>query len=172
MPNLKVLFLFGVIAMSSALAATSEDAAQFFDPTHGVVLSGPEGRALTDDCGGVTSSSTGWALKFDDIDRLERTLAPLLAADLRNSGSTAVVRRYYRQYATGRLGNRRAIFVNGFHESQLSSLPDASTWRRTALSSADGGDSYWCAIYIKDTGEFVRFKGRHFDTHVWFRGLA
>jgi hypothetical protein len=82
------------------------------------------------------------------------------------------VRRYYRQYATGRLGNRRAIFVNGFHESQLSSLPDASTWRRTALSSADGGDSYWCAIYIKDTGEFVRFKGRHFDTHVWFRGLA
>jgi hypothetical protein len=172
MPNLKVLFLFGVIAMSSALAATSEDAAQFFDPTHGVVLSGPEGRAITDDCGGVTSSSTGWALKFDDIDRLERTLAPLLAADLRNSGSTAVVRRYYRQYATGRLGNRRAIFVNGFHESQLSSLPDASTWRRTALSSADGGDSYWCAIYIKDTGEFVRFKGRHFDTHVWFRGLA
>jgi hypothetical protein len=172
MHNLKVLFLFGVIAMSSALAATSEDAAQFFDPTHGVVLSGPEGRALTDDCGGVTSSSTGWALKFDDIDRLERTLAPLLAADLRNSGSTAVVRRYYRQYATGRLGNRRAIFVNGFHESQLSSLPDASTWRRTALSSADGGDSYWCAIYIKDTGEFVRFKGRHFDTHVWFRGLA
>src|SRR5580700_10654414 len=127
MHNLKVLFLFGVIAMSSALAATSEDAAQFFDPTHGVVLSGPEGRAITDDCGGVTSSSTGWALKFDDIDRLERTLAPLLAADLRNSGSTAVVRRYYRQYATGRLGNRRAIFVNGFHESQLSSLPDAST---------------------------------------------
>jgi hypothetical protein len=172
MPNLRVLLLFSVFSMSTAVAATSEDAAQFFDPTHGVVLSGPEGRAIADDCGGTTSSSTSWALKFDDIDRLERTLAPLLAADLRNSGSTAVVRRYYRQYATGRLGNRRAIFVNGFHESQLSSLPDESTWRRTALPAADGGDSYWCAIYIKDTGEFVRFKGHHFDTHVWFRGLA
>jgi hypothetical protein len=171
MPKLQVLLISSVVAMSSALAATLEDAAQFFDPTHGVVLSGPEGRAVADDCGG-TPSSTSWALKFDDIDRLERTLAPLLAADLRNSGSTAVVRRYYRQYATGRLGNRRAIFVNGFHESQLSSLPDEFTWRRTAVSAADGGDSYWCAIYIKDTGEFVRFKGRHFDTHVWFHGLA
>jgi hypothetical protein len=171
MPKLPVLLISSVVAMSSALAATVEDAAQFFDPTHAVVLSGPEGKAIADDCGG-TSSSASWALKFDDIDRLERTLAPLLAADLQNSGSTAVVRRYYRQYATGRLGNRRAIFVNGFHESQLSSLPDGSTWRRTAVSAADGGDTYWCAIYIKETGEFVRFKGRYYDTHVWFRGLA
>jgi hypothetical protein len=171
MPKLQILLLSSVVAMSSALAATIEDAAQLFDPTHGVILSGPEGRSVASDCGG-TSSSAGWAPKYDDIDRLERALAPLLAADLRNSGSTAVVRQYYRQYATGHLGNRRAIFVNGFHESQLLSVSDRSIWRRTVLSATDGGDSYWCAIYIEDTGEFIGFKGRHLETHVYFHGLA
>jgi hypothetical protein len=37
---------------------------------------------------------------------------------------------------------------------------------------SDGGDSYWCAVYIIETGEFVKFKGRHFDTHVWFCGSS
>jgi hypothetical protein len=172
MPKLRdVLLTACVIAISSAPAATTADSAQSFDPTHGVILSGPEGRSIVNSCGGK-SSAPSWAPKYDDIDRLERTLAPLLAADLKNSGSTAAVRQYYRQYATGYLGSRRAIFVNGFHEFELASLPDKSTWLRTAVSASDGGDSYWCAVYIEDTSQFVKFKGRHLDTHVWFYGLA
>jgi hypothetical protein len=171
MPKLQRLLLIGVVAINSALAMTREDTPQLFDPTHRVLLSGPEAQSIADACGG-TSKSTSWRLEFDDIDRVERTLAPLLAADLRNSGSTAVVRQYYRQYATGRMGSRRAIFINGFHESHIDSAANEASWRSTAVTVSDGGDSYWCAIYIKDTGEFIRFKGRHFDTHVWFYGLA
>jgi hypothetical protein len=167
----QVLALLCTFATSFSLATTIDGSAALFDPTHEVVLSGAEGRSVADACGG-TSSSTSWAPKSDDIDQLERTLAPLLAADLRNSGSTSVPRQYYRQYATGRLGLRRAIFVNGFHESHLSFASNEPNWRRSAVTVLDGGDSYWCAIYIKDTGEFVKFKGPHFDTHVWFHGLA
>jgi hypothetical protein len=171
MPKLEALLMVSIVAISSALASTIEDAAQSFDPSRGVILSDSEGRSVADACGG-TSSSTRWPLSSIDIDRLERTLAPLLAADLRNSGSTAVVRQYYRQYAIGRIGSRRAIFVNGFHESQIASAANEASWRRSAVTVSDGGDAYWCAIYIKETGEFVKFKGRHFDTHVWFRGLG
>jgi hypothetical protein len=171
MPKLPVLLLSTIVAMSSAQAGTIEDAAQTFDSTRSVVLSGPEGQAIANACGG-TSSSSSWALKFEDIDGLERALAPLLAADLRNSGSTSVVRQYYRQYATGRLGSRRAIFVNGFHETHVESATDEANWHRRAVEVLDGGDSYWCAIYIKETGEFVKFKSHHLDTHVWFHGLA
>jgi hypothetical protein len=166
-----VLLITWAFATSYALAATTEDTGQLFDPTHGVILSGSEGKAIVGACGG-TSPTTSRALTPIDIDRLERQLAPLLAADLRNNGSTAEPRQYYRQYATGRLGQRPAIFVNGFHESHISFAANEPHWRRSAVTVLDGGDSYWCAIYIKDTGEFVKFNGPHFDTHVWFHGLA
>jgi hypothetical protein len=166
-----VLLITLAFATSYTVAATTEDTGQLFDPTHGVILSGSEGKAIAGACGG-TSTTTSRPLTPIDIGKLERQLAPLLAADLRNSGSTAEPRQYYRQYATGRLGQRPAIFVNGFHESHLLSAGDATNWRRSAVAVLDGGDSYWCAVYIKETGEFVRFKGRHFDTHVWFHGLA
>jgi hypothetical protein len=172
MPKLwPVLLISCSFATSFAPATTTQEAGQLFDSTHAVILSGSEGKAIADACGG-TPSATSRALTPIDIDRLERQLAPLLAADLLNSGSSAVPRQYYRQYATGRLGQRPAIFVNGFHESRLLSAGDATNWRRSAVAVLDGGDSYWCAVYITETHEFVRFKGRHFDTHVWFYGLA
>lgn len=167
----RLVVLAGAIAMGFSLAASAEDNAQLFDPSRGVIFTGPEAQSVAQACGG-TLKSASWALKFEDIDGLERALAPLLAADLRNSGSTSVVRQYYRQYAAGRLGSRRAIFVNGFHETHVESAADEANWRRRAIEVLDGGDSYWCAIYIKDTGEFVKFKSHHLDTHVWFHGLA
>jgi len=165
----QVLLVLCVFATSFAVATTAEEA-QVFDPTHGVILSGSEGKAIAAGCGG-TSSETRSTLTPIDIGRVERQLAPLLAEDLRNSDSSAVPHEYYRQYASGRLGTRAAIFVNGFHESPFLA-GDGSKWRHTAVTVLDGGDSYWCAVYIKDTGEFVKFKGRRFDTHVWFHGLA
>jgi hypothetical protein len=170
MPKLQQVFLvLCAFATSFAVAITAEEA-QVFDPTHGVILSGSEGKAIAAACGG-TSSATRSTLTPIDIGRVERQLAPLLAEDLRNSGSSAVPHEYYRQYASGRLGTRAAIFVNGFHESPFLA-GDGSKWRHTAVTVLDGGDSYWCAVYIKGTGEFVRFKGSHFDTHVWFNGVA
>lgn len=157
--------------MAFSLVAAAEIGAQTFDPARGVVLTGAEGQSVAAACGG-TSKSAGWTLGFQDIDQLERKLAPLLAADLQNEGSASTVRQYYRQYATGRLGSRRAIFVNGFHEQYVAFDADKSDWHHTAVDVTDGGDSYWCAIYIKETGKFVNFKGRHLDTHVWFHGLA
>ena len=161
-----VLLITCAFATSFALATSTQEAAQLFEPTHGVILSGPEGKAIAEACGG-TSSTARSALTPIDIGRVERQLAPLLAEDLRNSGSTATPQEYYRQYVSGHLGPRSAIFVNGFHESPFLSGKE-SNWRHSAVIVSNGGDSYWCAVYIKDTGEFVRFKGRHFDTHVWF----
>jgi hypothetical protein len=161
--KLQLLLLSSLVATSSAPATTTQETSQLFDPTHGVILSGSEGKAIAEACGG-TSSVARSTLTPIDIGRVERQLAPLLAEDLKNSGSTAVPQQYYRQYASGHLGARSAIFVNGFHESPF----QESNWRHSAVIVSDGGDSYWCAVYIKDTGEFVRFKGRHFDTHVWF----
>src|ERR1700743_3755325 len=156
---------------SSVTAAIAQISPQMFDPSRGVVLTGSEGQSVAQTCGG-TSRSVGWTVNFQDIDQLERKLAPLLAADLQNGGSASTVRQYYRQYATGRLGTRRAIFVNGFHEHYVAFDTGKSDWHRTAVDVTDGGDSYWCAIYIKETGEFVKFKSHHLDTHVWFHGLA
>jgi hypothetical protein len=172
MPMLRpVLLIACAFATSLALATTTQEAAQLFDPTHGVILSGSEGKSVVEACGGASAPSSR-ALTPIDIDRLERKLAPLLAEDLRNNGSSALPRQYYRQYAAGRLGQRPAIFVNGFHEYHVLSAGNDSNWRRVAVDATDGGDSYWCAVYIKETGEFVKFKGRYFDTHVWFHGLA
>jgi hypothetical protein len=163
----QVLLITCAFATNFALATSTQESAQLFDPTHGVILSGSEGKAIAEACGG-TSSTARSTLTPIDIGRVERQLAPLLAQDLRNSGSTAVPQQYYRQYASGHLGQRSAIFVNGFHESPFLASGKESDWRRSAVIVSDGGDSYWCAVYIKDTGEFVRFKGRHFDAHIWF----
>jgi hypothetical protein len=168
---MRFIVLVCAAAMGFSLAAAAEISSQVFDPARGVVLTGPEGQSVAEACGG-TSKSVRWTLGFQDIDQLERKLAPLLAADLQNGGSASTVRQYYRQYATGRLGTRRAIFVNGFHEQYVGFDADKTDWHRTAVDVTDGGDSYWCAVYIKETGEFVKFKSHHLDTHVWFRGLA
>jgi hypothetical protein len=157
--------------MVFSLAAAAEISPQVFDPFRRVVLTGPEGQTVAEACGG-TSKSANWTLGFQDIDQLERKLAPLLAADLENGGSASTVRQYYRQYATGRLGTRRAIFVNGFHEHYVAFDADKADWHHTAVDVTDGGDSFWCAVYIKETGEFVKFKSHRLYTHVWFHGLA
>jgi hypothetical protein len=160
---------FTTIGLS--LTAAAENRSQVFDPSRRVVLTGAEGQAVAEACGG-TSKSAGWTLGFQDMDQLERKLAPLLTADLENGGSASTVGQYYRQYAAGRLGTRRAIFVNGFHEQYVAFDADKTDWHRTAVDVKDGGDSYWCAIYIKDTGEFIKFKSHGLYTHVWFHGLA
>ena len=167
----RLIVLACAIAMGISLATAAESSPQMFDPSRAVVLTGPEGQSVAEACGG-TSKSAGWALGFQDIDLLERKLAPLLAADLRSGGSASTVRQYYRQYATGRLGTRRAIFVNGFHEQYVAFEAGKADWHRNAVDVIDGGDSFWCAVYIKDTGEFVQFQSHHLYTHVWFHGLA
>src|ERR1700753_4339097 len=63
-------------ATAYSLAAAAEITPQMFDPARGVVLTGPEGQTVASACGG-TSRSAGWTLGFQDIDQLERKLAPL-----------------------------------------------------------------------------------------------
>jgi hypothetical protein len=166
-----LLALVCATATACSLAAATTLGPQNFDPSRGVVLSGPEAQSVAAACGG-TSKSAAWRLDYLDIEQVERKLAPLLAADLENGGSASTVRQYYRQYATGRLGTRRAIFVNGFHERYVAFDAGKADWHRTAVDVTDGGDSYWCAVYIKETGEFIQFKSHGLYTHVWFRGLA
>jgi hypothetical protein len=148
------------------------DHSQLFDPARGVVLTGTQGHDVAEMCG-ASPNSKSWEVSSPEIESLEQQLAPLLAADLRNTGSKALPRQYYRQYATGQLGKFHAIFVNGFHQGYLSSDSDQSSWRHSAVSVMDGGDGYWCAIYIKETKRFVKYKGDSFGgRHVAFHGVA
>src|SRR6266481_40524 len=96
---------------------------------------------------GASAKSKSWEVSSSDIESVEPQLAPLLAVELRNTGSKELPRQYYRQYATGRLGKFHAIFVNGFHEDHRSAATDKSSWQHGAVGVPDGGDEYWCAIY-------------------------
>jgi hypothetical protein len=87
-----------------------------FDPTRGAVLEGAAGQGVAEMCG-ASPNSKSWSVTSSDIAALEQQLAPLLAADLLNTGSKELPRQYYRQYASGRLTKYHAIFVNGFHEN-------------------------------------------------------
>jgi len=147
---------------------------QTFDESHGALLKGDAAREMAEMCG-AKSESKEWKVAPIDIRNLEQELAPLLTADLKQVGSSATPNQYYRQYAAGQFEMRDAIFVNGFHESYLSSLKDTS-WQHWVVSVLDGGDHYWCAIYIKGMKRhFVTYKkegSRDGATHVSFNGVA
>lgn len=159
-------------AATSAAPPSSGNPSQLFDPTRGVLLKGAQGQEVAEMCG-ASPKSKSWEVTSSEIESVEQQLAPLLAGDLRKTGSKELPRQYYRQYATGRLRKFHAIFVNGFHEDHLSSAADKSSWQHSAVGVLDGGDEYWCAIYIKELKKFVKYKGSSFGgTFVSFHGVA
>lgn len=160
------------VADKPARALSLEDQ-QAFDASRAVILQGETARDLAEMCGAQTGSETR-EVAPTDIKSLEQELAPLLAADLKRAGSAATPHQYYRQYAAGRFERLDAIFINGFHESHLSTFNDTG-WRSHVVGVSDGGDHYWCAIYVKGLkGHFVIYKERRHgdgDTHVSFMAL-
>jgi len=157
---------------ASAVPPSSGNPSQIFDPNRGVLLQGAQGQEVAEMCG-ASPKSKSWEVTSSEIESVEQRLAPLLAFDLRNTGSKELPRQYYRQYASGRLRKFHAIFVNGFHEDHLSSTADKSSWQHSAVGVLDGGDEYWCAIYIKELKKFVKYKGSSFGgTYVSFHGVA
>ena len=145
-----------------------------FDAARGAILEGAAGREMAE-MWGANDSSKEWKISPSDIKSLEKELAPLLADDLTRVGSSASPNRYYRQYTAGTFANRDAISVNGFHQSYLSTFNDAS-WLSRAVGVLDGGDNYWCAIYVKSLrSHFVKYKNGPDDAgemHVSFHGEA
>jgi hypothetical protein len=164
-----------LIASGSSSQDLSSRKEKEFDASRGVVLRGDAARELAETCGAPVGSS-GWKISSIDIKDLEHELAPLLAAELKGAGSAATPDQYYRQYASGRIGGRDAIFINGFHESYLSDSGDQTSWRRRVVHVSDGGEHFWCAIYVKGLKQhFVTYRGRgsgERDTHFWFHGLG
>lgn len=170
------IVLLAVSAYSESAASagppSSANPSQLFDPNRGVLLQGAQGQEVAEMCG-ASPKSKSWEVTSSEIESVEQQLAPLLAVDLRNTGSKELPRQYYRQYATGRLRKFHAIFVNGFHEDHLSSAADKSSWQHSAVGVLDGGDEYWCAIYIKELKKFVKYKGSSFGgTYISFHGVA
>ena len=173
-----IIVLLGVSAYGESTATSagqpsSGDPSQVFDPSRGVLLQGAQGQEVAEMCG-ASPKSRSWEATTSEIESVEQQLAPLLAADLRNTGSKELPRQYYRQYATGRLRKFHAIFINGFHEDHLLVSPGQielaaqrcwrPRWRRRVA---------WCAIYIKELKKFVNYKGKPFGgTYVFFHGVA
>lgn len=171
-----IAICLATVGCNHAWASVVQDQTTF-DETRGVILEGDAAHDLVEQCGGTVELKH--RLSSADITRLDRELAPLLAADLKRAGSGATPHEYYRQYAAGRIGKWGAIFVNGFHESYFSdrsSTAEYAMWRYQPVRVSDGGTHYWCAIYSKGIkGHFVRFKneeGGEGVTHVAFHGLG
>ena len=145
-----------------------------FDESRGVILEGDAAREVAGMCG-AKDDSKGWRISPSDIKSLEKELAPLLADDLKRVRANASPHQYYRQYASGTFANRNAIFVNGFHESHLSTFNDTS-WQSRPVAVSDGGNYYRCAIYVKGMKRhFVTYKNDVHgagNMHVSFHGQA
>jgi hypothetical protein len=171
---ISILLAVSAYGDSAATAAqlSSSNPSQVFDPTRGVLLTGAQGQEVAEMCG-ASPKSKSWEVIPSEIAIVEQQLAPLLAADLIHTGSKALPQQYYRQYATGQLGELHAIFINGFHEDHVSSSTDKSSWQHSAVGVSDGGDEYWCAIYIIELKQFTKHKGSSSGgTYVLFHGVA
>jgi hypothetical protein len=145
---------------------------QNFDLSHGVLLTGKAAHEMAASCGAGADTRDRSAAPAE-IKILEEELAPLLADDLKNLRSTATPHDYYRQYAAVFFEGLDAVVVNGFHEAYLSDEIERS-WRHRAVSVMDGGEHFWCAIYIRTIKDhFVTYqRPGGVTTHVSFHGVG
>jgi hypothetical protein len=166
------LLLSGQSVRINAAEGAPRADAQTFDISHGVVLAGWAAGELAERCGAGADAKERTAGPAE-IKILEEELAPLLADDLKNIGSTVTPHEYYRQYAPVVFQGVDAVVVNGFHEAYLSGELEKS-WRHRTVSVADGGEHFWCAIYIPGVKDhFVTYqKPGGVTTHVMFHGLG
>ncbi len=125
LPVALMIFSFFKFQTGKDFNASAKQDQQSFDESRGVILEGDAAREVAEMCG-AKDDSKGWRISSSDIKSLEKELAPLLADDLRRVRANASPHQYYRQYASGTFANRDAIFVNGFHESHLSTFNDTS----------------------------------------------
>ena len=77
---------YGESAATSAGPPSSGNPSQHFDPTRGVLLQGAQGQEVAEMCG-ASPKSKSWEVTSSEIESVEQQLAPLLAGDLRNTGS-------------------------------------------------------------------------------------
>jgi hypothetical protein len=85
---------YGESAATSAGPPSSSNPSQLFDPTRGVLLQGAQGQEVAEMCG-ASPKSKSWEVTSSEIESIEQQLAPLLAGDLRNTGSKELPRQYY-----------------------------------------------------------------------------
>jgi hypothetical protein len=133
-----------------AVASSAPDHGSPMNSKWRVVLTGAAANALVDYCGRLGGVNGSWVPSASDLDTLERTLDPLLAADLKSEGSPLLSSQYYRQYAAVRWDGYFVIYVNGFQKEE-----PAPHWKKQVVKVSGGGPGYWCAYYVKDTQKFA-----------------
>jgi len=131
-----------------------------------VVFSNNAAHALVRQCSRrvPTSVADGWVPDHDALGRLERGLMPALQAALDHvtaPGQRALrATDYYRQYGGLVVGQRRIIYINGFHRAYLSltlsgdTRERATEWRTRAVNVCDGGLMFFGAEYDPSAGQF------------------
>jgi hypothetical protein len=168
MKSMRAHFAAGAIlvvvgALTSAAETKDSNAVASLKSGAHVLLQGKAASELIEYCGsldGLRPSNAEPSAK--DIDRLEALLAPLLADDLLSEGSRYRPNEYYRQYAAANWKEHALIYVLGFHQNHLATVElsghDSSYWKSKPVRVSDGGSAYWCAIYLQESGSFVRMK--------------
>jgi hypothetical protein len=116
----------------------------------GVVLSGPEGRVLLQQCSRLSPEGvTGvWTPSEKDIRQLEADFLEFIR-DKRPPNRDFLLKDYYRQYTGFMRGGKKFIYVNGFSHSIK-----GHDRRKNAYVVCDGGGSFFGVEYNVDTRQF------------------
>lgn len=116
----------------------------------GVILSGPEGRMLLQQCSRMSPEEvTGfWTPSGEEIEQLEAAFFEFIK-DKRPPNRDFLLNDYYRQYTGFMRGGKKFIYVNGFSHTRK-----GHDWRRIAYVVCDGGGSFFGVEYDMETKRF------------------
>jgi hypothetical protein len=124
----------------------------------GVVLTGPAGLDLIEQCWPFEFPTKQWTPDPMDIATVDAALMPALTSALKTLHDASNPSDYFRQYSGGFYEGDHIVYIRGFHRSYLDALPSGSTrnsWRVEAVPAGPGHTRFWCAYWVKETKYLV-----------------
>lgn len=156
-------FLSIIIVVCAVLLANShargESALSVLDPDRRVVLpSAPTDGIFKQRRSLRVLQVDEWEITPDDVSHVDAALSSVLKSERVGDG-LATTPNYYRQYVPARLHQSRAIYVNGFNQTESDMFPNRGIspdrWKHSLVITYGGGCAFWYGIYLIDEGRFL-----------------
>lgn len=158
-----------IVALAANLACTtarSPEPRDQFDPAKRAIFTAEQIAAEAVAAKTPEKAKGAWTPTNEDVEDLERVLAPLLAAEIareaRPGDKPLYLRDYYRQYVGMTVKAKRMIFLNGLHSKELEVIvqqnaPDV--WKRQVVTMAPQfGCRSLIAVYEVEARAFQDFR--------------